>query len=481
MAATHEGQLVEAARAGDQRAFGQLFDLWFDRVHDLSRRIVRDPGIAGEVAQDAFLTAWTKLGTLQDPDAFGGWLLRIARNGSLNRLAKEQRSVTLDDETMTAVTDAQAPDHDPLAHLDQAGRIALVWDAAAALGERDASVLDLHLRHGLGAAELAEELGTTPNNAHQILFTLRKRLGNSVRALVLWRAGHPTCADLRQGLAAAGLTAFGAPMVKAIDRHVDGCATCSTDRTERLSPAALFAAAPIVAAPILLKANAASALTEAGVPMSGSTAAAGTSAGTSGTGSGGSSGTGSLGRRQRMLLGVGGVIVLGLLLAVLLASRAGDGTQLQAGEATTTTPTVPAADPTSPVSLIPPISVDASDPTPTSAPPAPTTAAPTTVPAPVIDVFTATPTVASQLCDGVPLWTVTWQTTGADSAVVGRTTDKGTEQPADGSTTQCSPYGTVFFLNALGPGGTTSATAGGDPAPPTTTTTAPPTTTTTIG
>ncbi len=55
MATTTDGALVEAARAGDQSAFGQLFDTWFDRVHDLSRRIVKDPGVASEVAQDAFL------------------------------------------------------------------------------------------------------------------------------------------------------------------------------------------------------------------------------------------------------------------------------------------------------------------------------------------------------------------------------------------------------------------------------------------
>ena len=154
MATTADGALVEAARAGDQRAFGQLFDAWFDRVHDVSRRIVHDDGIAGEVAQDTFLRAWTKLDTLEDVDAFGGWVLRIGRNASLNRLEQERRSTVLDDESMTTLTDAASPDHDPLARLDQAGRIALVWDAAAALGERDASVLDLHLRHGLGAAEL---------------------------------------------------------------------------------------------------------------------------------------------------------------------------------------------------------------------------------------------------------------------------------------------------------------------------------------
>ena len=272
MAGTPEGNLVEAARAGDNQAFGKLFDTWFDRVHDVSRRIVRDPGTAGEVAQDTFLAAWTGLANLEDPDAFGGWVLRIARNKSLNRLEKDRRSVALDDETMTTLTDMDAADHDPLAHLDQAGRVALVWDAAAALGERDMSILDLHLRHGLGAGELAEELGTTANNAHQMLFTLRKRLGTNVRALVLWRAGRPACENLRRTLANAGIHTFDKQAVKAIDRHAQVCDQCSQEREDRLNPAALFGAAPVLAAPFVFKTQAASALEAAGVPMGGSTA-----------------------------------------------------------------------------------------------------------------------------------------------------------------------------------------------------------------
>lgn len=283
MARTPEGSLVEAARAGDSQAFGTLFDTWFDKVHDLSRRIVRDPGTAGEVAQDTFLAAWTRLDSLDDPDAFGGWLLRIARNQSLNRLEKERRSVALDHDTMTTLTDLDAPDHDPLAHLDQAGRVALVWDAAAALGERDLSILDLHLRHGLGPGELAEELGTTANNAHQILFTLRKRLGTNVRALVLWRAGRPACDDLRRTLRSAGIATFDKQAVKVIDRHAQVCDDCSRERSERLAPAALFGAAPVLAAPFLLKAQAAAALEAAGVPMGGSTALGTGAAGTPAT------------------------------------------------------------------------------------------------------------------------------------------------------------------------------------------------------
>lgn len=481
MAATEEGMLVEEARAGDQRAFGQLFDHWFDRVHDLSRRIVHDDGIAGEIAQDAFLTAWTKLDTLEDPDAFGGWLLRIARNASLNRLVKERRAVTLDDETMTAVADASAPDHDPLERMDQAARISLVWDAAAALGPRDASVLDLHLRHGLSAAELADELGVTANNAHQVLFTMRKRLANAVRALVLWRAGYPTCPDLRQGLAGGGLTSFGGPMVKAIDRHVDGCPNCADDRAERLAPSALFAATPIVAASLFIKSNAASGLAASGVPMSGSSAAT----------PGGAAGSaaeppvaGSALTQRRMLVAAALVVMVGFS-AVLFAIASADVTKIESANqptlpvalersssTTTSSPTGTAAGPTQPTAPGTTLATDLGPAatTPSTGQPAPTPSTAPAPPPPEIDQFEATPTAT--LCANEEVeWAITWATTGADTVALGRS-DGPTQpvQPAS-KTTLCAPSGMTFVLIATGPGGETRATAGGGTAPTTTTTT----------
>ena len=64
---------------------------------------------------------------------------------------------------------------DPAQAMEDAELAALVWDAADALGDRDASLLDLHLRHGLSPAEIAEELGVKANAAHQSLHRMRDR------------------------------------------------------------------------------------------------------------------------------------------------------------------------------------------------------------------------------------------------------------------------------------------------------------------
>lgn len=309
-------RLVLAIRAGDANAFGQLYDHWFDRVFDLASRIVRNPDIAAEVAQDTFLKAWRSLDSLDNPDSFGGWLLRIARNAAYNRSEKEGRSSAVDDQGLAVIESVGASPvgapagfgvedrlgraATPDAALEDREAVSLVWEAARALPERDLEVLDLQLRHGLTPAEIGEVMGMNRNSANQLVHRLKGRLETAIRARVLWRGGEPACAILAARLADANITSFSAEAVRVVERHIPGCLDCDERQKLRLQPAALFAAAPLLAAPILIKAQAAAALGAAGVPMGGSAfgsavvsglAPAGPGSGAAG-GSGGSGGAG---------------------------------------------------------------------------------------------------------------------------------------------------------------------------------------------
>jgi RNA polymerase sigma factor (sigma-70 family) len=286
--AAQDAAWVRAARSHDEQAFGRLFDRWFDPVYDVAWRIVRNRDTAAEVAQEVFLAAWQGLDDLERPESFGGWVRRIARNRALNRLDRERRS-TPDDPQAGAALDRSAPDVDLTAALDEREQRELVWAAASALGERDASLLDLHLRHGFGAAEIAEEMGVTTNNAHQLLHRLKGRLGGAIRSWVLWRSDG--CPGLDRAVAGAGLTTFGPEAVKVVSRHAQDCTECRRSQQLRLAPEALFAALPIALAPPLLKAEAASALSQAGVPMGAAVAPTG-AAGAGGEPAGGGAGSG---------------------------------------------------------------------------------------------------------------------------------------------------------------------------------------------
>lgn len=72
-----DGALVVAARTGEAWAREALCRRHMRLVLGLSQRILAGRGDADDVAQDAFVEAFQKLHTLQQPQAFGSWLCSI--------------------------------------------------------------------------------------------------------------------------------------------------------------------------------------------------------------------------------------------------------------------------------------------------------------------------------------------------------------------------------------------------------------------
>src|SRR5215212_4897178 len=92
-------QLVLKCVAGDRPSFDVLINRYQRQAVAVSYRLLGNSQDALEVTQDAFLKAFTSIATLQKPDAFGGWLMRIVSNLSLNyrRSRKTRSQLPLDD------------------------------------------------------------------------------------------------------------------------------------------------------------------------------------------------------------------------------------------------------------------------------------------------------------------------------------------------------------------------------------------------
>lgn len=76
---TSDGQLVDRSLAGDRAAYAELVDRYERAVRVVALRLVGDHHAAEDVAQETFVTAFEKLSKLRRRDAFGAWLLTIAR------------------------------------------------------------------------------------------------------------------------------------------------------------------------------------------------------------------------------------------------------------------------------------------------------------------------------------------------------------------------------------------------------------------
>jgi RNA polymerase sigma-70 factor (ECF subfamily) len=88
-----DGTLVERTLHGDRSSYDELIRRYQRQAVAVSYRLLGNTNDAFEVTQDAFLKSFTSLATLQKPEAFGGWLMRIVSNLSLNyRRGRKVRS-----------------------------------------------------------------------------------------------------------------------------------------------------------------------------------------------------------------------------------------------------------------------------------------------------------------------------------------------------------------------------------------------------
>lgn len=185
-----EGRLdrdvVERARSGDQEAFADLVHQVSDTLLGVARRILRDPGLAEDVLQNALLTIWRKLPHLREADRFEGWAFRILvhacyADGPRNRRWASTVRV-LEAELVSGVDDIQTiSDRD---ELERAFR-------RLPLDQRAVFVLHHHV--GLPLVAVAETLGIPDGTA-------RSRLHYATRALrAAFDEARASDTGLRQG------------------------------------------------------------------------------------------------------------------------------------------------------------------------------------------------------------------------------------------------------------------------------------------
>lgn len=166
---------VSAIRGGDVQAFARLVEQYQRRLFGLALMLTRNASAAEEVAQDAFVRAFTHLDAYDECRPFYPWLATIAVRLAQNWLTQRARVVAREGHTIAP--DASLPD--PLETLiaDEDGR--RLWRAVAALpsGERAAALL--YYRQEMSVREIARALGVTDGTVKTLLFRARQHLRRS--------------------------------------------------------------------------------------------------------------------------------------------------------------------------------------------------------------------------------------------------------------------------------------------------------------
>lgn len=166
---------VEAARRGDRDAFRRLVEAHQHEVYSLACRLVADPHLAEDVAQDAFVRAWRALGSFRGDAAFSTWLHRITVNAAWTARQRRKRHVytPLDESVPVVETDRRV---DPAVAGETLHLADVLGDALADLPDDQRMVVVLKDIEGWSHAEIAEAAGATVGATKVRLHRARKKL-----------------------------------------------------------------------------------------------------------------------------------------------------------------------------------------------------------------------------------------------------------------------------------------------------------------
>lgn len=169
-----ESVWLDAARRGDQEAFGELVRIYEKRVFALTSRMCRNPDDAAEAAQDAFLAAWQSLPKFRGDSSFATWLYRLASNACVDLLRRENRRQA--DSLDEAALDLPSTEPSPQESAERKGLREQVEDGLRQLPPDYRAVLVLREIHQLRYDEIAQALSLDVGTVKSRINRGRKRL-----------------------------------------------------------------------------------------------------------------------------------------------------------------------------------------------------------------------------------------------------------------------------------------------------------------
>ncbi len=164
--------LAHAGQQGDVEAFQILVKRFQDMAFALAFVRLGDEMLAQDAAQESFIEAYLHIQTLDQPEAFAGWLRRIV----LRRCNRILRATGPQGLPVESIAEFPANDPGPIEKLMGDERNQRVKDAIASLPEHQQTVTVLHYISGYSQHEIADFLEVSGATVRKRLQYARERL-----------------------------------------------------------------------------------------------------------------------------------------------------------------------------------------------------------------------------------------------------------------------------------------------------------------
>ncbi|HEX2445406.1 MAG TPA: sigma-70 family RNA polymerase sigma factor [Vicinamibacterales bacterium] len=154
------------ARAGAEPAFREIVRRYERPVMSLLARMVNDPALAEDLAQETFLKAYRRLNTFDTERRFSSWLFRIAHNTAIDAL-RRRGPVEIEPDQEPAVP----PPPDPV----EAADLGRALDAALGKLRPDHRMaILLRYQQGFSYEEIGDAMGIPEGTAKTFVHRARK-------------------------------------------------------------------------------------------------------------------------------------------------------------------------------------------------------------------------------------------------------------------------------------------------------------------
>lgn len=187
----YEEQIVEGVKAGKDKAFRELYDVYYRRLFCIARQYLQDEFIAETIVSDVFFHLWESRKSLLIQTSLNAYLIRSVRNYSINYLQKNyvEKEVSLNNIDITSPLLFLSDDY-PLGRLMEKELAQKIHEEINALPEETRRVFILsrieELKHEEIATKLNISVNTVKYHIKQALSILRERLKDYLISIIIF-------------------------------------------------------------------------------------------------------------------------------------------------------------------------------------------------------------------------------------------------------------------------------------------------------
>lgn len=179
-------ELVDRAKANDQRAFARLMEKYRNPLYYHINRMVPDKDMLEDLVQEVFLKAFDNIHTFDTTYAFSTWLYRIATNHSIDYLRKKKlKTLSIDQpiQTRDGELTMELPDESSDAddNVIRQERAMVIMDAIAALPPRYEKIIRLRHMEEKSYQEIAEIMDLPLGTVKAHIFRARELLNKFLK------------------------------------------------------------------------------------------------------------------------------------------------------------------------------------------------------------------------------------------------------------------------------------------------------------